>query len=208
MSGRRTALVVVGLALAMAGCSDGSEDPAATATVTETVTTLPEAPTTLTPSPSTTPSAPSASATAPGDADVPRTYDDALEHFDTFGSEPVDVTRFELPSGNIYCLVQHDVIPPGCEVGEGAIRDEGVCAGSPSAFVGRVEFQRRRATPVCNTDTIREPGAAVLRYGEAARVPGGDVMCLSEEIGVTCISMSRTEGFFLRSGEYVIFNAG
>lgn len=88
------------------------------------------------------------------------------------------------------------------------MRDEAVCAGSPSSFVGRIEFYQRRGVPVCNTDTFWEPGAPVLGYGEAARVPGGDVMCLSETIGVTCISLSRTEGFFLHKGEYVIFNAG
>ena len=33
-------------------------------------------------------------------------------------------------------------------------------------------------------------------------------MCLSESIGVTCVNLRRTEGFFLHKGEYVIFNAG
>ena len=33
-------------------------------------------------------------------------------------------------------------------------------------------------------------------------------MCLSESIGVTCVNLRRTEGFFLHKGEHVIFNAG
>ena len=62
--------------------------------------------------------------------------------------------------------------------------------------------------PVCNTDTIRTPGAKVLAYGDIAYVHGWHYACLSEEIGVTCINANKTEGFFLHRGEYVIFNAG
>lgn len=230
MGPRSLALVVCGLALVLAGCGDGGDEPRATETVTVTAEPPSASPETTspTPSPSLAPTAtvppateepsavPTRSATAqpspapsgPGGDGIPRTYDAALEHFDTWGSEPVRYRRFQSPSGNIYCVVKHDLYPSGCEIREGAVRDESVCAGSPSSFVGRIEFYQRRAVPVCNTDTFWEPGAPVLGYGEAARVPGGDVMCLSETIGVTCISLSRTEGFFLHRGEYVIFNAG
>ena len=37
---------------------------------------------------------------------------------------------------------------------------------------------------------------------------GRHYACLSEAIGVTCINLDKTEGFFLHRGEYVIFNAG
>ena len=76
-----------------------------------------------------------------------------------------------------------------------------------SKYVGRIEFRGGRATPVCNTDTIRTPGAKVLPYGSAAHVRNGKYTCLSEAIGVTCINLVETEGFFLHRGEYVIFNA-
>ena len=59
---------------------------------------------------------------------------------------------------------------------------------------------------MCNTDTIRKPGAKVLPYGSATTV--GKIACLSEKIGVTCINLKKPEGFFLHKGEYVIFNAG
>ena len=48
----------------------------------------------------------------------------------------------------------------------------------------------------------------MLYYGVAARFKNGKVMCLSESIGVTCIHLTKTEGFFLHKGEYVVFNAG
>jgi len=99
--------------------------------------------------------------------------------------------------------------PKGCEINEGAIKDPAVCSGVPvSKYVGRVEFIHGRATPVCNTDTIRTPNPKTLPYGSAAKVRGSSITCLSETIGVTCINLAKTEGFFLHRGEYVIFNAG
>src|SRR6187549_3275562 len=59
---------------------------------------------------------------------VPRTYDDALAHFDALGSEPLNVRRFVMPSGNIYCAVKVRGIAPGCELGVGAVEDPDVCA--------------------------------------------------------------------------------
>ncbi len=46
----------------------------------------------------------------------------------------------------------------------------------------------------------------MLAYGEAAAF--GQFICMSESIGITCLNLARTEGFFLRRGQYVIFNAG
>ena len=48
----------------------------------------------------------------------------------------------------------------------------------------------------------------MLPYGSAAHVRNTKYTCLSEAIGVTCINLIETEGFFLHRGEYVIFNAG
>ena len=48
----------------------------------------------------------------------------------------------------------------------------------------------------------------MLDYGVAARFNNFKITCLSESIGVTCINLKKTEGFFLHKGEYVIFNAG
>jgi hypothetical protein len=139
---------------------------------------------------------------------IPRTYDAAVKHFDQAKGDVLPMKKFILPSGNIYCAIAVRG-PKGCEINEGSIKDPAVCSGNPvSKYVGRVEFIRGRATPVCNTDTIRTPGAKVLPYGSAARVRNSKYMCLSESIGVTCINLVETEGFFLHRGDYVIFNAG
>jgi hypothetical protein len=140
---------------------------------------------------------------------VPRTYDDAVQHFKQANGGVQKVRRFVTPSGNIYCAIKVTNMPKGCEINEGTVKDPDVCSGNPvSKYVGRIEFQNGRATPVCNTDTIREPGASTLPYGAKARYRKAGIKCLSESIGVTCISLKKTEGFFLHRGEYVIFNAG
>lgn len=139
---------------------------------------------------------------------IPRTYDDALAHFDALGSEPFNVRRFVMPSRNIYCTLKVRGIAPSCEINVGGVKDPAACDGAATDVVGRVSFVGGRATPVCNTDTIQKPNAKVLDYGVAARFRNFKIMCLSESIGVTCINTKKAEGFFLHKGEYVIFNAG
>jgi hypothetical protein len=142
-------------------------------------------------------------------SDVPRTYDDAVKHFKHADGGVVRTRRFLTPSGNIYCAIKVRHMPRGCEISEGQVKDPAACGGNPaSKYVGRIEFRHGRATPICNTDTIRQPGAVTLPYGSKARFPRAGIKCLSESIGVTCISLRLTEGFFLHRGEYVIFNAG
>ena len=141
----------------------------------------------------------------PAERGIPRTYDAALDHFDV-SNDMRALKKFVTPSGNIYCNVGTSG-PKGCEINEGAVKDPDVCSGTPvSDRVGRIEFRNGRAVPVCNTDTIRKQGAKVLPYGSATTF--GKYACLSEKLGVTCINLKKTEGFFLHKGEYVIFNAG
>ncbi|MFT4288067.1 hypothetical protein [Nocardioides sp.] len=59
------------------------------------------------------------------------------------------------------------------------------------------------ASPICNSDTIRQPGAPTLSYGEVAMTR--DTWCAVEEIGVTCVSRSDQGGFLLSRGTYAVF---
>ncbi len=198
---KRALAAVVVVAGLLTGCSADTSKDTAPREDSSTNTAVPSAE--ATPEEETTPS-PRIDSGLP----VPRTYDDAMAHFDALGSEPFNVRRFVMPSGNIYCTVKVRGIAPSCEITAGGVKDPAVCAGTPTDVVGRISFVGGRATPVCNTDTIRQPNAKVLEYGVAARFRNFRIMCLSESIGVTCVNLKRTEGFFLHKGEYVIFNAG
>ena len=139
-------------------------------------------------------------------AGIPRTYDAALAHVES-ATRTRALKKFYTPSGNIYCNVGLKAYPRGCEINEGAVHDPDACAGNPQTKnVGRLEFHGNRVVPICNTDTIRTNRTKVLPYGQATTA--GGFTCVSESIGVTCISLTRTLGFFLHRGEYVIFNAG
>jgi hypothetical protein len=224
MNGHRVAAVLLGSALALTGCGGGDDEaaPESPATVTQTVTATPSAstePSTSPPSsPSGLPSIQVPTASFPGSATPssgssanvsrpPRNYLQALEHISA--AEAANPTfeqagRWQTPSGNIFCVLGSDVIPPSCELAEGAIRDPAVCGRAPTQFVGRIEIRGDHARAVCNTDTIRGPGRWVtIDYGTV--VGNAKVICVSEEIGVTCVSTSLGGGFFLRRGEYHLF---
>jgi hypothetical protein len=110
---------------------------------------------------------------SPAKLGIPRTYDAALQHFDNAGGTVRTLKRFVTPSGNIYCAIKVKHLPSGCELSQGAFKDPDACAKVPvSKYVGRVEFHHGRAVPICNTDTIRTPGARTLAYGDIADIAG------------------------------------
>ena len=219
MALRRAVLLVLGTVLTLGGCGEGTgETPEATETVTQTVTASPEptptetAPTsesatgTATATPAPTDASSPAATTAPPlppapSGAVPRSYAEALAKFDAAGQEPLSYRRFATGDGAIFCLLSDKALRPGCEVDPG-VQDPEACAGAPTQVVGRVELTASRARAVCNTDTIRSDMPDVLGLGEVAQ--SGDVQCISEKRGVTCISITSDAGFFLGRGRYVL----
>jgi hypothetical protein len=228
------AAAALALALSLVGCSDGepaepaaqesptpnaSESVAPTETPTPTPAPAPAptpAPTPIsTPTPAPTPistptdsSAPSATPSPSEPAPVngpPRTYEEALVLFDQ-ASGSQKFSRFASPTGNIYCVLDSPYLPPSCELGTGAIPDPASCpADGPSQNVGRIEFGEAGPQPVCNSDTIREPGPPTLGYGGVATWPKSSVTCLMEKYGVTCVDPQAGQGYFLAKGRYQIF---
>ena len=87
------------------------------------------------------------------------------QHFEQRqGRRPAVRSGSLTPSGNIYCARQGArTAQRAARSTRASIKDPDVCSGNPvSKYVGRIEFHGGRATPVCNTDTIRQPGAQVL----------------------------------------------
>jgi hypothetical protein len=181
------------------GACGGGGDPVTPRTTTITVT--PPAPGgTGTPTTSTRPT--TAAATPP------KTYDQAMQHFAAGRVDAAVKAQFTSPTGNIFCSISPSgAVPPGCEVRDGRITPPaGTCAaGGGAKDVGRIEWQGDTPKPVCNSDTMIQPGAPVLQYGSIAAVQGSPFQCLSESIGMTCINTAGKKGFFLAKGAYSVF---
>ncbi|WP_134765886.1 hypothetical protein [Nocardioides sp. 1609] len=177
-----------------------SETPSATPSETPTFTSTPDP----TPSETVEPSQTTTPPPAPGPDPVPTTYADAQAKLDAAGQEPRTAKRFQTSSG-IYCLTQSR-FAVGCELPSGGIPDPGYCGtDGPVQSVGRVVFGEGGApTAECNSDTIREPGAATVADGSVVASPSGAVQCLLEASGVTCIDTVAGSGFFLGSS-YSVF---
>lgn len=213
--GTATLLAIVGLT---GGCGDdeapeavgtptesesASDEPSGSATPTETPTETPSDSPTASLTVSAAPS-PTASEEPEVDlAQAPETYDEALAHIEAAGVDGSNTTsnRFSTPGDVVYCVLQHEFIPPSCELSVGMIKDPPVCGNAPSDFVGRVMLSDRGAEPECNTDTIREPGAPVVQ--PSGVVEAGGVTCAVESIGVTCVDGTR--GFYITQGDYAVF---
>jgi hypothetical protein len=190
-------------ASASASPSPGPATPTATVTVTATGVPTPTiasvTPTiaTITPDVPTLPPTPVAGAGTP-----PTTYAEALAHVqaarDVSAGGASGPRRFTSPSGNIYC----DLDFAACEIQDGKVDDPSACPGGMTTRVGRIELQGNQPVAVCNTDTIVQPGAPVLGYGQS--VTTRDTQCVSERIGITCVARGAETGFFLAKGTYLL----
>ncbi len=119
---------------------------------------------------------------------------------------------FVSPSGNVYCLLAGSAGgPTGCEIEQGRVFDTRCASaggGGGARDVGRWSFDGRHVLSVeCNSDTIRTDWTtATLPYGTAARAPGGTLVCLAEQIGVTCVEEAGDIGVFIARGGYAVLS--
>jgi hypothetical protein len=224
----RTATVLTTLlALTACGSGDGDADdvPTITTRPSTPVASVPTSPSSATSVPQSATSAASSATSAteseppltetagpspepPTDDPVgPTSYREAVARIDRVGEDgpaPLESTRFSTRGDVVYCLLDDPVIGPACELREGFIEDDEVCGGAAEG-VGRIETFEGRARPVCNTDTIREPGGRVVTADAVVRLTGGGVTCAVERSGVTCVDTRVRAGFFLGPGEYHVF---
>jgi hypothetical protein len=194
------ALALAVVPLLVSACSGGGE-PVTPLTTTVTAT----------------PSGGSSSATTPTTTTTttpalkpPKTYEQAMQHFAAGKIDAGAKPQFTSPTGNIYCsIAASGAVPAGCEVRDGRVTPPaGTCdagGGAAAKDVGRIEWSGDTPKPICNSDTMIQPGAQVLQYGAIATVQGSPFQCVSEMIGVTCVNTAGKKGFFLAKGAYTIF---
>jgi hypothetical protein len=118
------------------------------------------------------------------------------------GTASAKLTFFKSPSGNIGCVISGKFVrcdirnhswptpppPADCDVDYGF----GVSVGKH----GRGSF-------VCAGDTVLDPGAEVLPYGE--RIIAKRMRCASKQKGVRCVNRSNRHGFFISRSEVRLF---
>ncbi|MDN5764220.1 MAG: hypothetical protein L0H96_04820 [Humibacillus sp.] len=226
---RTTLRATVGLAALalLTGCGSASPAPPAT-----TVTVYPDG-TTVTPSESgatgsaTPPAGPSsvptvaASSQAPSPSTTtiptlrvgplrgaPADFAEASARVSKAPAADAAATSVVSPSGNIFCSIIDDGAGVGCEVTKGRAKApaSAPCPGGGGATdVGRVELTAAGAKPICNSDTIRVPGAPKLAYGKRWSPSGTPFSCLSESVGMTCIDKSAKHALFIARETYATY---
>ena len=185
--------------LVVSACGGGEPVTPITTTITVTPSSGSSKGTTSTTSTTTT--------TTPA-AQPPKTYEQAMQHFAAGKIDTAAKPQFTSPTGNIYCsIAPSGAVPAGCELRDGRVTPPaGTCPpGAAAKDVGRIEWSGDAPKPVCNSDTMIQPGAQVLQYGAIAMMQGSPFQCISESIGVTCINTAGKKGFFLAKGAYSIF---
>jgi len=150
-------------------------------------------------------------AAAPAVAAPPRTYAQAMKEITASkGYQAGAEGTFRTPTGNIFCSIgieNPDLGLEACELRTSTIRaTRAQCSPQIGRrTIGRIEVVRRGYRAVCNTDTIWQRGAPVLRYGYVSRVRGTPTRCLSTTAGVVCVNTKLRRGFFLSRSAYRIF---
>lgn len=115
----------------------------------------------------------------------------------------VHVSAFQTPSGNIACMVLDGLAR--CDIerhGWSLPPRPASCPHEVDYGQGLEVGESGAARFVCAGDTVREPKAPKLAYGDATQV--GAFTCLSEETGLTCHT-SGGHGFFLSIQSYRVY---
>lgn len=90
---------------------------------------------------------------------------------------------FQLPSGNIHCMAWDGVLR--CDVLNYSYRAPRRPAGCDLDYGGAVEIgPRGNARLICHGDTVANPMAPVLGYGQAWQ--GRGMSCVASQAGLRC----------------------
>ncbi len=99
---------------------------------------------------------------------------------------------FQTPSGNIACNLEGAVAR--CDIKEKSWNPGPRPSDCPVDWGGGLQVGGSgKGEVVCAGDTVMNPDAPILQYGEQTQV--GDFLCASEEDGVSCVQTASNHGF-------------
>lgn len=175
-----TAVLVVALGLAAAGCGGG------TRTVVQA-------------GPPTTPAAAARTGGQGGTAGTDTVTNTGAASTPT---TVLRVARFQSPSGNIGCAIAGG--QARCDILQRSWRPPARPASCPVDYGQGVEVDAHSAGRlVCAGDTVRDPASAKLAYGAAAQAEG--LTCVSRSTGMACTGGASGHGFELSREGYRLF---
>jgi len=118
-------------------------------------------------------------------------------------SAPEAYESFQLPSKNIACAMGKPAYAR-CDVRQKTFTPPAKPASCPLDFGSAVAVQGKRPGAfICIGDTVMNPAAPVLQYGQRSAV--GFVVCKSSAAGITCRNKQTGHGFFLAREKFRTF---
>lgn len=116
--------------------------------------------------------------------------------------EPMSYDAFQTPSGNIACNLAGSVAR--CDIKKKDWDPGPRPSSCPVDWGGGLEVGGSgKGRVVCAGDTVMNPDAPVLEYGQQTQV--GDFLCASEEDGVSCVQSASNHGFEISGQSFRLF---
>jgi hypothetical protein len=114
----------------------------------------------------------------------------------------VSLKSFKSPTGNIGCML--DASYARCDIRERSWPQPPKPGNCDLDWGNALAVSAGRpGTIVCAGDTVFDPAAPVLPYGQRTRQ--SSIVCASAESGVTCTHEASGHGFFLSRDSYRLF---
>ncbi len=113
----------------------------------------------------------------------------------------VHLTQFQSPSHNIGCYL--DGAGARCDISQKSWTPPPKPADCELDWGGGLSVDTKRSRVVCAGDTVLDPSAPVLAYGEASEA--GAFVCVSDQTGMTCTHRPSGYGFQLSRQSYKLF---
>ena len=116
-----------------------------------------------------------------------------------------DLIWFRAPSNNIHCVIDTGWSLARCDilqVAKQSFRTPPADCDLDWGHAFEITATGRKGTPACVGDTVANPDAMVLNYGQEVSL--GGLTCRSEKTGMTCLNPAG-HGFTLAKGGQKIF---
>ncbi|MGA7436420.1 MAG: DUF6636 domain-containing protein [Solirubrobacterales bacterium] len=111
-------------------------------------------------------------------------------------------TSFQSPTGNIACYMDSKE-GARCDIAKKTWAAPAKPSSCTLDWGSGLSIKRGEGTFVCAGDTVMNPGAPILKYGESSSQ--GAFSCESSESGMNCINTGTGHGFILSRADALVY---